>query len=260
MRVALSLGAVGGATVWLLLGELGLLDAAGLDARRWLWIGVLAGVAVAAMGGLRFLTRVGVALLVAALLVQFAPWSPGLGPAFLRADSLPAGPADALMVLSASITDDGRLKEPAGDRLLEGLRLVKAGAAPRLVLSRIERTEGGRTVTSDADQAALIDLVVPGVEPLVVPATSTRTEALGAADLARTRGWRTLIVVTSPTHSRRACATFEAVGFTVICRPSPDRAVAWGTLRGAGDRTRAFARLVYERLAWAEYRVRGWVR
>ena len=43
------------------------------------------------------------------------------------------------------------------------------------------------------------------------------------AAIARVKHLATLAVVTSPMHTRRACATFEAVGLRVVCVPAAVR-------------------------------------
>jgi uncharacterized SAM-binding protein YcdF (DUF218 family) len=78
--------------------------------------------------------------------------------------------------------------------------------------------------------------------------------------VADARGWRRIAVVTSPLHTRRACATFEAVGFQVLCVPA--------ALRGSGldpqsipeDRFRGFRLWLYETFATNSYKRRGWIR
>ena len=94
---------------------------------------------------------------------------------------------------------------------------------------------------------------------VVAPVHSTRDEALRTAALARRAGWRTVAVVTSPLHTRRACATFERVGLAVVCVPSEERSFALRHLRSPGDRLEAFGYWLYETLGWLEYRRRGWV-
>ncbi|MEP6551569.1 MAG: hypothetical protein ABJB95_10315, partial [Gemmatimonadales bacterium] len=73
------------------------------------------------------------------------------------------------------------------------------------------------------------------------------------------RGWKTLAVVSSPMHSRRACATFEAVGFKVICVPAAVRGSGLYSAANAGDRLRAFRSWLYETFATDTYRRRGWI-
>ena len=81
-----------------------------------------------------------------------------------------------------------------------------------------------------------------------------------AAELAGRERWHRIVVVTAPIHSRRACATFERAGLTVACRPAEERKFAVESLPSPGDRILAFREWLYERVAWAVYRWRGWVR
>jgi uncharacterized SAM-binding protein YcdF (DUF218 family) len=183
------------------------------------------------------------------------------GPArrLVRQDSLPTGPVSAIVVLSGSLTPTGLLEVSAADRLLQGLQLLRAGVAPRLVVSRVQvEGPGGLRLDSDRDQQRFLHLLSPEPRVAVIPARSTRDEAEGVAALARAEGWGPVIVVTSPLHSRRACAAFEASGVRVVCYPCLDR--EYGLQRMTpGERIRAFRDWVYETAGWYSYRRRGWV-
>ena len=213
------------------------------------------------------LERVRIAALVATLavgamlVVQWVPGPAELARLEYRADSLPASPVDAIMVLSAGLSEDGRLNQNGVDRLLEGIRLYRQGVSSRLVVSRIEVEADDTTVTSDADQRFI--LATAGVDPelhVLAPVGTTRLEAVRMAELARPNGWHRIVLVTSPTHTRRACATFEAVGLAVTCRPSPDRRIGWHSLAAPLYRTEAFGEWLSESLGEIEYRARGWIR
>ncbi|MFN2565563.1 MAG: YdcF family protein, partial [Gemmatimonadaceae bacterium] len=88
---------------------------------------------------------------------------------------------------------------------------------------------------------------------------STRDEAVRMRELARSLDISSVAVVTSPTHTYRACATFEKVGFAVTCVPSESRDVALGSLGDVTDRVRAFQLWLYEMAGLAKYRVRRWI-
>ncbi len=114
--------------------------------------------------------------------------------------------------------------------------------------------------SSDGDTRDLVALLGPAVELHVVDSVgSTRLEAERNKLLFDREGWKTAVVVTSPIHTRRACATFEAVGIGVTCRASPDRTTAWRTQVSPLDRSRAFGQWLYETLGWWKYRLLGWV-
>jgi uncharacterized SAM-binding protein YcdF (DUF218 family) len=180
--------------------------------------------------------------------------------ALVRSDPIGARPLQAVVVLSGGITTDGHLRPQAVDRALTGLSLIRRGLAGTLIVSR-ERWGGGESAaTSDADRQRLTSLLERPVRLLIVDSVfSTRDEAVRMRALARSLDITSIAVVTSPTHSYRACATFEKVGFAVTCVPSESREVALRRPRLAADRVLAFQRWLYEMAALAKYRASGWI-
>jgi uncharacterized SAM-binding protein YcdF (DUF218 family) len=181
---------------------------------------------------------VGAGLLIAILAITWTPFFGRLARHQVRNDPMPDAPVDAIVVLSASVTADGDLSPHGIDRLLAGLELYREGRASRLVVSRIA-SSSHRGQTSDVDQRRII--AYTGQQPSLIvldPVGTTRLEAVRAKEIADREGWRRIILVTSPVHTRRACATFEAIGFDVTCRPSRDRTMALGALPVGEDRLR----------------------
>src|SRR5207237_4224545 len=117
------------------------------------------------------------------------------------------------------VTPDGLMRPEPLDRLLTGLSLVRRGLSNAMLVSRESRTFGRKLVSDSADMQNLTSMVGQRMQASIIFVDSivtTRTEALRMRSIARARGWTTLAVVTSPLHTRRACATFEAVGFKVV--------------------------------------------
>lgn len=194
------------------------------------------------------------------LLVAYSPLVSVLAGPLVRRDSLPPR-VDAIAVLSAGITPDGMMRSETLDRLLTGLALARQGVARTLLISRERRTLGGNVVSDSADQQGLLALAQPSAQVIFVDSVfTTRTEALRMKTIAKTRGWSTIAVVTSPMHTRRACATFEAVGFRVVCVPAGVRGSGLYEGGNAEDRLRAFRSWLYETFAGSSYRRRGWTR
>jgi uncharacterized SAM-binding protein YcdF (DUF218 family) len=126
--------------------------------------------------------------------------------------------ADAVVVLGGGIRprlaprSTVELNE-AGDRLLTGLRLMRQGRAPTLVVS------GGRIGLAADDPsppealAARSLAIELGLAPkAIVTNPRSRTTAEEAQDigrLARQRGWQSVLLVTSATHLPRAMASFQ---------------------------------------------------
>jgi uncharacterized SAM-binding protein YcdF (DUF218 family) len=138
---------------------------------------------------LRWVLFVAAALVAAwlvACLVLFV-WPP--------AESNPPGHADAVIVLS-------------GDkkRLPPALDLVRKGVAPVLAISTVERTKhwaAARRLCAAGRYAGARVLCFDAVP------FSTQGEARTVARLARERGWRSIVVVTSTFHVTRATMLFH---------------------------------------------------
>jgi uncharacterized SAM-binding protein YcdF (DUF218 family) len=148
-----------------------------------------------------------------------------LGRFLVVADPLPDH-ADAVVMLSGS---------PA-DRVLETARLYRAGLAPLVVLTRERLPRGAPALRAggvrlpeehDLARQALVELGVPddAIRVLGRRTTSTKTEAQTVARWACRDGVRRLVVVTSPSHTRRARLILGlALGprVAVAVRPAPD--------------------------------------
>jgi len=214
-------------------------------------------IAPTVLGGL--LWAVGGILVAVLMLVMFTPLVRPLTTAFVRADAPGDRPPDAIVVLSGIISDDGLMTGQSLDRLLSGISLATSRQVPSLALSVVSAS-GKPGIQSEADQRALVAMAAPQVTPRFVrDVHSTRDEALAFAALARTHGWQQVIVVTSPMHSRRACASLEVAGLRVECVPAAGRDYAIRQLDSAEDRRLAFRDVVYEIAATLLYRTRGWM-
>jgi uncharacterized SAM-binding protein YcdF (DUF218 family) len=217
---------------------------------------------VALLGAVLGNTRLRPLLLIAGgilalicIAVAYTPFVSAVARPLIRRDSIPPR-VDAIAVLSAGITPDGMMRPETLERLLSGVTLARQGLAPVMLVS-MERTNRG---SDSADLQSVISLSGEGTRTILVDSvTTTRIEALRMKAIAQGNGWQTLAVVTSPLHTRRACATFEAVGFRVVCVPATVRGS--GLIRGsiAEDRLRDFRSWLYETFATDSYRRRGWI-
>jgi uncharacterized SAM-binding protein YcdF (DUF218 family) len=198
---------------------------------------------------------VGGILALICIAVAYTPLVSIVGRPLIRRDSIPDR-VDAIAVLSAGFTADGMMRRETLERLLSGLTLARRGVAPVMLVSMERSTR----LSDSADLQRVISLSGEGIRAILVDSvTTTRTEALRMRAVARANGWQTLAVVTSPLHTRRACATFEAVGFRVVCVPATVRES--GMIPGsiAEDRLRDFRSWLYETFATDSYRRRGWI-
>ena len=245
----------------------------------WLVIGALTGlgkvpsllfpsaVLVALVGAVVGLTRAAIVLwtataaaLVAFCIIAMTPFVTRVLPtsAMVRRDNLPAHQLDAVVVLSAGITADGMLSPEALDRLLTGLALMRDSVAPVLVVTEPRRSRYGPTAA--VDQARVRALVARPFPMLTVDSVrTTHDEAVNAWRMLQARNAKRVAVVTSPLHTRRACATFEQVGFVVTCVPAVSRVYSVAGADNGSDRLTLFREWLYERAAWIEYSARGWL-
>jgi uncharacterized SAM-binding protein YcdF (DUF218 family) len=222
-----------------------------------------AGVLGAVIGATRLRPLLWIAatpLALVALAVAYTPLVAEIGKPMIRRDVLPLR-VDAIAVLGRGLTPDGAMRSETLDRLLTGLQLARNGVAPVMFVSRETKEFSGVPRSDSADQQALLGLVsVPAQVIFADSVVTTRVEALRMASLAKARGISTIAVVTSPLHTRRACGTFEAVGFKVICVPAAVRDSGVSPGSNAEDRLRSFRSWLYELFATASYKSHGWIR
>jgi uncharacterized SAM-binding protein YcdF (DUF218 family) len=165
--------------------------------------------------------------------------------------------ADAIAVLSGS--------EVYRERDEYAAQLFKAGRAPCIVLTNDTEPGGwsqerGRTMLFvERAQETLTSAGVPRQSIEVAPGSvsSTYDEATTLAAYARARGWRSIVVVTSGYHSRRAWWTlervFEGSGITVGLEPaavtqSPSPWTWWASAAGWRMVAGEYVKLVYYRV------------
>lgn len=192
------------------------------------------------------------------LIVIFTPVARIATRGLVRADEQPVH-ADAIVVLSASVSDDGLLGQEAIDRLLAAMTLVRRGVSDTLVLT-IWHAADHPEVTSARDELRIASLLPAGVTIVQVGRIgTTRLEAARIASVLPPTRVRDIALVTSPLHTRRACATFERVGYRVHCVPALSRDIALGALASARDRVQTFRMAVYEQAALVKYRWKGWL-
>lgn len=189
------------------------------------------------------------------VVVGFTPLAARLAPLLVRREAPSA--ADAAFVLTHRLQTDGEPSAASQARLLHGVELLVQGLAPRLILTdEPPETSYARLARS---QLSRLSLTAGEVVSLRGPVRSTHDEAVRVGALCRERGWRRLLVVTSPLHSRRACAAVAREGLEVVCSPAVETEYDVETLDRPVDRLAAFRQIVREALALWLYRGRGWL-
>jgi uncharacterized SAM-binding protein YcdF (DUF218 family) len=219
-------------------------------------------VAGAAVGALAWPTRLrAVVALVATvegalwLVVAFTPLSLAMSRDLVRRD--PLTPADAVVVLSSKLQRDGEPTSVELQRLLRGIELVAQGYSQRLVVTELSPPEPPHAPQARAGCERLrleCEVLSAGL------ARNTHDEAVNTAQLFTRRGWRRLLLVTSPLHSRRAAAVFEAQDLTVVSAPCVETRYDLESLPEPRERLDAFGAALHERLGLWAYTRRGWIR
>ena len=217
--------------------------------------------AVLGVTRLRPLLWIGAGILaLLCIIIGYTPLVTMLSAPLIRRDSIPAH-VDAVAVLSMGLTPDGLMRSETLDRYLTGLTLARNKSARALIVSRERRSFDGRLVSDSVDLAGITALAADNVPTIFVDSVyTTRTEALRMKSVARKNGWQTIAVVTSPMHTRRACATFEAVGLWVTCVPATVRNSGLHPASSAQQRLHSFQAWLYEIFATDTYRRRGWIK
>jgi uncharacterized SAM-binding protein YcdF (DUF218 family) len=221
-------------------------------------------VAAAVMGAALWITPLRPLVAAAAIVlgavclaVGFTPLTAWMAEGLPRRD--PVADADAVFVCASNLQRDGDPTPTALARLLRGIELVAEGRASRLVLSELRPPKPSYVPLA---RAQMERLGIRGEILTVGPVVNTHDEAVAVAGLARERGWKRILLTTSPTHSRRAAATFEHEGLSVVSAPCLEVMFDLENLARAetvDDRFYAFATIAHERLGLFVYRRRGWL-
>jgi uncharacterized SAM-binding protein YcdF (DUF218 family) len=209
----------------------------------------------------RLLTSAIALAVVTIVLMGVLPVTPLLHRLLLVADA--PRRADAIVVLGGGVVDEELPGLGTTARLVHGLRLHHRGYAPLVILT------GGNPVDPRIPEATVMRRVAEelGVKPdvLVVEISADRTATQGEAValIARARGIRSILLVTSPEHSLRAARVFRKTGLEVISTPvvgrrPPRLSVQIHPLRVL-ERTRALIPWIYEGVGIALYWWRGWL-
>ena len=200
-------------------------------------------------------------VVVTIVLLGVLPTGPLLYRLMLVAE--PPRRADAIVVLGGGVIDDDLASSSSTVRLVYGLRLHHRGYAPIVILT------GGNPVDPLVPESVVMRRVAEelGTKPeiLVVETVAARTATQGeaVARIARARGVRSILLVTSAEHSFRAAHVFRKTGLTVISTPvvsrRPPRLTVAIHPHGITERLAGLVPWVYEAIAIGLYWWRGWL-
>lgn len=225
--------------------------------RDWIWTAptaIVVGAMWGATKGRHVLHAVTALMLLLWLVVGYTP----LAGYLIRPLPLMMQPAkaDAVVVLSSNIYEDGGFTAAGLSRLVHGLELIQQRYASQLVVTELPAPYN---VNAAANERQANRLGIHCRIDAVGPVRDTHDEAVLIADLARRQGWRRVLLVTSPTHSRRATLLFQRAGFEVISSPCQETRFSVGNPSGPADRRWAFTAYLHEKIGLWVYHRRGWI-
>lgn len=135
--------------------------------------------------------------------------------------------ADAIVVLGGGVgCGSGTLESSSLTRLVRGLELWRAGFAGVVTVSEQSGVLGPRDCPKmSVLESGVVGRLYPQGGPTVLTlrsVTTTRDEVARVRELARQLGWRRVLVVTTPSHSRRALGLFRAQGVEAVSVPAAE--------------------------------------
>jgi uncharacterized SAM-binding protein YcdF (DUF218 family)/glycosyltransferase involved in cell wall biosynthesis len=169
--------------------------------------------------------------------------------------SAPPRAADAIVVFAGGVGESGKAGGGAQERLERAVELYRSGHAPNLVLS------SGYVYSFREAEVMRALAIAQGIPASAIVleqrATNTYQNVAFVEAILRGRRWRTILLVSSPYHMRRALLVWRKVAPDVTVIPTPpSRSQFYDHTRGATlDQIRG---IVQEYLAIAAYWRRGW--
>jgi uncharacterized SAM-binding protein YcdF (DUF218 family) len=164
--------------------------------------------------------------------------------------------ADVIVVLGGGIDKGRYLTLVSSHRLVRGTQLYYEGMAKKIIFSGGVPPHVGVAEGAVLAQEARRLNIAP--EDILIEKKSRRTyeQAVEIKKITEPRRWKSLLLVTSCSHMKRAVHVFEQAGFKVYPAPTdPLEKYAHRPL----DRLVLFGRIVHEYGAMIYYWGRGWI-
>jgi len=171
--------------------------------------------------------------------------------------SSPLEPADAIVVFGGGVGESGRASDSSyQERVKQAVDLYHAGLAPTVVFSSgfVYLFEEARLMKAMAAASGVPESDVI----LETRAGSTHDNVVFARDIADRRGWRRVLLVSSPYHMRRATLTWRklAPGVEVIAVPTGESRFYEHDFGASPQQIRG---IVHEYAAIVYYWAKGWI-
>jgi uncharacterized SAM-binding protein YcdF (DUF218 family)/glycosyltransferase involved in cell wall biosynthesis len=167
----------------------------------------------------------------------------------------PPQPADAIVVFAGGVGESGRAGGGAQERVARAVELYRDGFARSMVFS------SGYVFTLREAEVMKAIAVANGVPAdaivLEEAAANTYQNVIYSKRLLDERGWKNVLLVSSPYHMRRAVMTWRKAAPEIIVVPTPP-AQSEFYLHDTGASLEQIRGIAQEYLAIIVYKLRGW--
>jgi uncharacterized SAM-binding protein YcdF (DUF218 family) len=168
----------------------------------------------------------------------------------------PPRPVDAIVVFGGGVGESGQAGGGYQERVVSAVDLYRAGYARAIVFS-----SGFRFAMREAEvmrDLAIANGIPPDAVTLEDRAANTHENVEFSNAILRKHGWKSILLVSSPYHMRRAVLTWRAVAPDVTVVPTPvERSLFYSHTYGAS--LTQMDGILKEYLAIALYWYRGWI-
>jgi len=146
--------------------------------------------------------------------------------------SQPATASDAIVVFAGGVGESGRAGVGVQERVSKAISLFREGVAPRVIIS------SGFVFTLHEGEVMKTIAIANGVpaEAIILEerAANTYENVEFTNQILRERGWRRIVLVSSPYHMRRAMMTWHKVAPDVgVVATPPENSLFYAHRRGA---------------------------
>ncbi len=170
--------------------------------------------------------------------------------------SQPPHTVDAIVVFGGGVGESGQAGGGYQERVVAAVNLYRAGYAQAIVFS-----SGFRFAMREAEvmrDLALANGIPAGAVTIEDRAASTHENVLFTDAILQQHGWRSILLVSSPYHMRRALLTWRAAAPDVAVVPMPvTQSLFYSHTSGAS--VTQMDGILREYLAIALYKYRGWI-
>ncbi len=202
----------------------------------------------------RLLEALGLTAIAGFLFVAYTPLPNVLGRQLAVPEEM--APSDAIVVLGAGLSADGKLSQPSLARAVRGIELHQLGYAPLLVLLGPASQEGYASEAEVRWRLARTMQVDPADIIVEARGLTTRQEAALMGETLTSRGIHQILLVTETQHLIRAKQLFENAGFRVFAASADSYSVQ---PQGPWGRIQLMKRIMEEQMARIYYRTAGYL-